>query len=53
MLIKNIHVYNATGIRELKHVLITNNGEQVILNLDTDVSQLQDSDVVDSKESYF
>lgn len=53
MLIKNIHVYNAAGIRELKHVLITNNGEQVILNLDTDVSQLQDSDVVDSKESYF
>ncbi|MFJ1268255.1 N-acetylglucosamine-6-phosphate deacetylase [Legionella lytica] len=53
MLIKNIYVYNTIGVKELKHVLITNRGEQIVFELDTDLSQLQDLDVIDSKGSYF
>lgn len=53
MLIKNIYVYNMVGIKELKHVLITNQGEQVVFDLNMDVSKLQDIDVIDSKGGYF
>lgn len=53
MLIKNVYVYNTIGVKELKHVLITNRGEQVTFDLDTDVSLLHDLDVIDSKGGYF
>lgn len=53
MLIKNIYVYNPVGIKELKHVLITNRGEQIVFNLDTDLTQLQDADIIDAKGGYF
>lgn len=48
-----MYVYNLVGIKELKHVLITTEGEQIVFNLDTDITQLQDPDVIDAKGDYF
>ncbi|MBI2785983.1 MAG: N-acetylglucosamine-6-phosphate deacetylase [Legionella longbeachae] len=52
MLIKNIYVYNDIGIKELKHLQLTEEGFKIIFNVDDDLSHLQDK-VIDSKGSYF
>ncbi|WP_131794155.1 N-acetylglucosamine-6-phosphate deacetylase [Fluoribacter gormanii] len=53
MLIKNIYVYNDAGIRELKHVQVTDDGIKVLFNVDDDLSPLQEEKIIDSKGSYF
>ncbi|WP_454780393.1 N-acetylglucosamine-6-phosphate deacetylase [Legionella sp. WA2022007384] len=53
MLIKNIYVYNDEGIKELKHVQVTNEGVKVLFNLEDDLSLLQEEKIIDSKGSYF
>ncbi|KTD56314.1 putative N-acetylglucosamine-6-phosphate deacetylase [Legionella santicrucis] len=53
MLIKNIYVYNDAGVKELKHVQVTESGFRVIFNLDDDLSHLQDKKIIDSKGCYF
>lgn len=53
MLIKNIYVYNDTGIKELKHAQITESGVSKIFNIDDDLSTLQDKKILDSKGCYF
>lgn len=52
MLIKNIYVYNETGVKELKHVQI-NDGTKVIFDVDDDLSHLQERKVIDSEDNYF
>ncbi|WP_454785331.1 N-acetylglucosamine-6-phosphate deacetylase [Legionella sp. WA2024007413] len=53
MLIKNIYVYNDSGMKELKHVQVTDNGVKVLFNVDEDLSPLQEEKTIDSKGSYF
>lgn len=53
MLIKNIYVYNDAGIKELKHVQVTESGFRVVFNIEDDLSYLQDNKIIDSKGSYF
>ncbi|KTC89519.1 N-acetylglucosamine-6-phosphate deacetylase [Fluoribacter dumoffii] len=53
MLIQNIYVYNDKGIRELKHVQLTETGVRIIFNLDDDLSSIQDPKIVDSKGCHF
>ena len=53
MLIKNIYVYNNSGIKELKHVQITDDGFRQIFNIEEDLSHLQNGKIIDSKGCYF
>lgn len=53
MLIKNIYVYNDAGIKELKHVLVTDVGSRIIFNSDDDLSALEDKKIIDTKGSYY
>ncbi|WP_115707218.1 N-acetylglucosamine-6-phosphate deacetylase [Legionella sainthelensi] len=53
MLIKNIYVYNDAGLKELKNVLVTEDGFRIIFNIDDDLSHLQDKKIIDSKGCYF
>ncbi|KTD42269.1 N-acetylglucosamine-6-phosphate deacetylase [Legionella parisiensis] len=53
MLIKNIYVYNDAGIKELKHVQITEDGARIIFNIDDTLSSLQEEKIIDSKGCYF
>ncbi len=53
MIIKNIYVYNDVGIKELKHVQITEEGSRIIFNIDDDLSLLSDEKILDSKGCYF
>ncbi|MCE0722865.1 N-acetylglucosamine-6-phosphate deacetylase [Legionella resiliens] len=53
MLIKNIYVYNHAGIKELKHVQITEDGARIIFNIDADLSSFQEDKIIDSKGCYF
>ncbi|CAM2951379.1 Hypothetical N-acetylglucosamine-6-phosphate deacetylase [Legionella steigerwaltii] len=53
MLIKNIYVYNDAGIKELKHVQITEDGLRKIFHLDDDLSSLHDQKIIDAKGCYF
>ncbi|MGM9454815.1 N-acetylglucosamine-6-phosphate deacetylase [Legionella bozemanae] len=54
MLIKNIYVYNDDGLKELKHVQITEDGARIIFNIDDDfLSSLQEDKIIDSKGCYF
>ncbi|KTC83062.1 N-acetylglucosamine-6-phosphate deacetylase [Legionella cincinnatiensis] len=53
MLIKNIYVYNDAGVKELKHVQVTESGFRIIFNLEDDLSHLQDKKIIDSKGCYF
>ncbi|WP_058535721.1 N-acetylglucosamine-6-phosphate deacetylase [Legionella saoudiensis] len=53
MLIKNTYVYHSVGIKELKHVLITDEGEQIAFPIDTDITQIQETDIIDARGEYF
>ncbi|WP_412757566.1 N-acetylglucosamine-6-phosphate deacetylase [Legionella bozemanae] len=54
MLIKNIYVYNDDGLKELKHVQITEDGARIIFNIDDDfLFSLQEDKIIDSKGCYF
>lgn len=52
MLIKNIYVYNDAGIKELKHMQVTQEGLRITFNIEDDLSHIQDK-TIDSKGNYF
>ncbi|CEG58777.1 N-acetylglucosamine-6-phosphate deacetylase [Legionella fallonii] len=53
MLIKNIYVYNDAGMKELRHVQVTDDGLRIMFNSNDDLSHLPDTKVIDAKGCYF
>lgn len=45
MLIKNIYVYDNEGIRQLKHVQVTEDGLKIIFNINDDLSKLEEKEI--------
>ncbi len=53
MLIKNIYVYSDAGIKQLKHVQVTEDGLKNVFHIDDDLSSVSKSKMIDCKGSYF
>ncbi|MCL9683870.1 N-acetylglucosamine-6-phosphate deacetylase [Legionella maioricensis] len=53
MLIKNIYVYSDAGIKQLRHVLVTEDGLKTVFHIDDDLSHLKEPKIIDCKGSYF
>ena len=53
MLIKNIYVYSDAGIRQLKHVQLTEDGLKKVFPIDDDLSHLEEEKIIDCQGRYF
>ena len=55
MLIKNIYVYDDQGLKQLKHVELTEDGSRIIYNPEDDLSDLEQQKIkiIDSKGTFF